>query len=257
LGNIDWNSVKNSGIIGAAQGIVTSYVQHRQNGNLPPLDNAPDKLLLTEPEDVAGGIAERSKVVPQDQPDAVEGNGQQRVPGGASNDVKNQLEEAIEVKFKLSSKHDTDELSQEFSRQLANQEEGMNNLTVDEFIKNRDEYLENGRSAGGNQTQQNARAEALLNKYDELMSTGMLSSDDAEAQANAWIKTQAALHDPDQIAGGNPTKVIGVGNARINSSIGSQWKTRIDDLDLQIRTIAENMTDAQKQSTYLNIRLTQ
>jgi hypothetical protein len=82
LGNIDWNSVKNSGIIGAAQGIVTSYVQHRQNGNLPPLDDTSDKLPLTEPEDVAGGIAERSKVVPQDQPDAVEGNGQQRIQSG-------------------------------------------------------------------------------------------------------------------------------------------------------------------------------
>jgi hypothetical protein len=81
-GNMDWNSVLNSGIIGAAQGIVTSYVQQRQNGHLPPPDDTPDKLLLTEPEDVAGGITERGKVAPQDQPDAVEGNGQQRVSSG-------------------------------------------------------------------------------------------------------------------------------------------------------------------------------
>jgi 2-keto-3-deoxy-L-rhamnonate aldolase RhmA len=132
----------------------------------------------------------------------------------------------------------------------------MNKLTVDEFIKNRDEYLENGRSAGGNTAQQNARAAALANKYEELLSAG-IPPPDARSQANAWIKTQAALHDPDQIAGGDPTKVIGVGNARINSSIGSQWKTRIDDLDGQIRDIAKNMTDTQKQNTYLNVRLIQ
>ncbi|MDR2356685.1 MAG: hypothetical protein LBD92_01165, partial [Oscillospiraceae bacterium] len=46
-----------------------SIAQNRQNSNPPPID----------PEDAAGGIAARGRVVAQDQPDAVEGNGQARV----------------------------------------------------------------------------------------------------------------------------------------------------------------------------------
>jgi predicted ribonuclease toxin of YeeF-YezG toxin-antitoxin module len=39
-------------------------------------------LLLAEPEELADSIPAQGKVVPQDQPDAVEGNGQQRVSSG-------------------------------------------------------------------------------------------------------------------------------------------------------------------------------
>jgi hypothetical protein len=45
------------------------------------------------------------------------------------------------------------------------------------------------------------------------------------------MKTQAALHDPDQIAGGDPTKIKKLGSKNINSSIGSQWKTNVKELD--------------------------
>jgi hypothetical protein len=42
-------------------------------------------LLLAEPEELADSIPAQGKVVPQDQPDAVEGNGQPRVSGGMTN----------------------------------------------------------------------------------------------------------------------------------------------------------------------------
>ena len=45
------------------------------------------------------------------------------------------------------------------------------------------------------------------------------------------------MHDPDQIAGGNALNVTGMGNKRINSSIGSQWKTRADDVESQVTYI--------------------
>ena len=53
----------------------------------------------------------------------------------------------------------------------------------------------------------------------------------AEEKALEWIKTQAVLHDPDMIAGGKPLNITGMGNARVNSSIGSQWKNQIKELD--------------------------
>ena len=47
-----------------------------------------------------------------------------------------------------------------------------------------------------------------------------------------------------------------MGNKGINSSIGAQWKYRIDDVDEQIQEMAKNMTDAERKSTYLNVKLT-
>lgn len=42
----------------------------------------------------------------------------------------------------------------------------------------------------------------------------------------------------------------------VNSSIGSQWRYRIDVVDEQIREMAKNMTSEQLKNTYLNVKLT-
>lgn len=71
------------------------------------------------------------------------------------------------------------------------------------------------------------------------------------------MDTQAALHNPDQIAGGWADSIGGLGDKRVNSSLGSQWKYRIDIVDEQIRKTAENMSPAEIKNTYLNVKLTQ
>lgn len=48
----------------------------------------------------------------------------------------------------------------------------------------------------------------------------------------------------------------GLGDKQINSSIGSQWPSRIDDLDSAVRRQAEKMTKEERKNTYLNIKLT-
>jgi hypothetical protein len=82
------------------------------------------------------------------------------------------------------------------------------------------------------------------------------SFDEAENEAEKWLDTQAALHNPDQIAGGKPGNIGGMGDKNINSSIGVQWKYRIDVVDEQIRMLAKKMTSNQMKNTYLNVRLT-
>ncbi len=156
----------------------------------------------------------------------------------------------IEVEFNYKTKYD----KTEFTRQLADQEVGMNQLTVDEYLKNRERYLAEGRAVEGNMAQKATREKALVDKVDELRSSGM-SLKEAETQAQKWLDTQAALHNPDQIAGGNPLKIGGMGDSAINSSIGSQWKYRIDAIDEQIQAMAKNMTDAERKNTYLNVKL--
>lgn len=78
------------------------------------------------------------------------------------------------------------------------------------------------------------RDDALNRKIKEYKDQG-LTRKEAKEKADEWMKTQAALHDPDQIAGGNPLNVTGMGDKRINYSIGSQWKSRADDIEKQVR----------------------
>ncbi|MGX1194609.1 T7SS effector LXG polymorphic toxin [Metabacillus sp. SLBN-84] len=158
----------------------------------------------------------------------------------------------IEVIFKRNDKHDTEE----FLRQLKDQEKGMNELTIDEYLKNREKYIAEGRAIEGNAAQKMARQEALQDKIAELREQG-LSRAEAKKHAAKWLETKAALHNPDQIAGGKADIIGGLGDKRVNSSIGSQWKYRIDIVDEQIRDIAKDMSLEQLKNTYLNVKLTE
>lgn len=156
----------------------------------------------------------------------------------------------IVVEFKRNPKHD----AVEFERQLKGQENGLNSLTVYEFLKNRDRYIKEGRAPEGNAAQKAAREKAKLDKIDELREKG-LSRKEAEEEASKWLKGQAALHNPDQIAGGNPTDITGMGDTRINSSLGSQWKNNASEFDKKVRNLTEKMTEAEKKVIKLNVKL--
>ncbi|PEJ65181.1 polymorphic toxin type 15 domain-containing protein [Bacillus wiedmannii] len=155
------------------------------------------------------------------------------------------------MNFNRNVKHD----SEEFASQLKDQEKGVNELTVDEYLKNRERYIAQGRAIEGNAAQQAAREEAYVQKVNELQREGLTLSN-AKKKAKEWLDTQAALHNPDQIAGGKAEIIGGMGDKRINSSIGSQWRYRIDIVDEQIKELAKNMTPEQLKSTYLNVKLT-
>lgn len=156
----------------------------------------------------------------------------------------------VSVEFEYKDKFD----KTEFSRQLKGQQDGLNDLTVQEYFDNRERYLNEGRSKEGKKAQKLARQKAYEAKVDELVEGG-LSPKEAQTEAKEWMKEQAALHDPDQIAGGDPTKIRGVGDSRINSSLGAQWKKRIDAMDEQIRKLAAGLSPEELKTTYLNINL--
>lgn len=163
-----------------------------------------------------------------------------------------------EVLFTLGKGHN----AAEFERQLAGQQKGLNKLTVQEFLDNRAAYLKRaeegatGRAPEGNAAQKLARQDAADANIKKLMQEDGLSYKDAKAQTDDWMKTQAALHDPDQIAGGFADRITGMGDTGINSSIGSQWKTRIGELHDDVAGQAAGMTPEQLTSTYLNVTLT-
>ena len=130
----------------------------------------------------------------------------------------------------------------------------MNELTINEYFKNREKYLTEGRSIEGKAAQQAARENAYMEQVRKLRKEG-LSLEEAEKNAEKWLKKKAALHNPDQIPGGNPLNIGGMGDKGINSSIGSQWKYRINAVDEKIRELAKNMTEEEMKNTHLNVNL--
>jgi len=150
----------------------------------------------------------------------------------------------------------------EFTRQLRGQQDGLNRLTVAEFLANRDRYLTramltgDGRAAEGDAAQKAIRRIALRRKIDELtLENDTLTRNEARAQAQEWLDTQAALHDPDQVAGGHAHLITGLGDARVNYSIGAQWPKRIQGIDEHIRKHAAGMSQKERENTFLNVEL--
>ncbi len=153
--------------------------------------------------------------------------------------------------------------TQEFERQLKGQENGLNKMKVSDWEKNRNLYLErqskgkSGRSTEGSKAQKAYRAqkrqELIAEEIQQQRRQG-ISLEEAEKNAidkvDNFMKTQAALHDPDQVAGGNPKNITGLGDARTNSSIGSQWRKQVKILKSNVDAIQEDKTNL-----YMNVRL--
>ena len=72
----------------------------------------------------------------------------------------------------------------------------------------------------------------------------------AKEEAKLKMKDIAALHEPDMIAGGKDN-VTNMGESKVNSSIGSQWKTRVATLD----DAAAKIDPAEIECTKMNVKL--
>ncbi|AQM70640.1 Putative deoxyribonuclease RhsC [Vibrio campbellii] len=139
------------------------------------------------------------------------------------------------------------ELESHFARQLRHQEEGLNDLTVGEYIENRNRYKEMKR-AGTGMVQEDFRKQFSRQLNSSLAESFKLKMSPMDAKKAAKQRTSeimdnlAALHDPDMIAGG-ADKVNRMGNKGVNSSIGSQWRTksRLTQMDEQAQRAFENL----------------
>ncbi|PKQ31524.1 MAG: hypothetical protein CVT62_06655 [Actinobacteria bacterium HGW-Actinobacteria-2] len=119
----------------------------------------------------------------------------------------------------------------EYSRQVNLQQNGMNDLTVGEWTHNVDHYAEFDRL--GKSEQAAARAEAGGQPGD----------------------FKAVLHGPDQVAGGRPNTFDGLGHLGINSSLGSQWKSLVSDLQADVAAGIGGIDSELLRFVHLNVRL--
>ena len=151
-------------------------------------------------------------------------------------------------KFKKNKNHD----SAEYTRQYNEQMETLQDMSAADWLRNRVEYLENGRTSDSLRAQQAARDAALKDKVFELREGGM-SRSEAKDRASEWLKSQAALHRLDGIAGGDVTDISGVGDSRINSSLGAQWRSRVGDIDRAVVDFVKNNPGVNLNDVGINI----
>ncbi|WP_169053891.1 toxin glutamine deamidase domain-containing protein [Agromyces sp. H66] len=141
------------------------------------------------------------------------------------------LKEPISVDaFDMSNpEHDWDE----FQRQVGLQQQGLNKLTIAEWRHNVDFYEQQNRVAKSEQA----------------------AGNHALAVAGVQMKGQAVLHGPDQVAGGRADRYDGAGSLRVNSSLGSQWQHRVDDLRLDIADAMATIDPKLRPHVMLNVHL--
>lgn len=144
----------------------------------------------------------------------------------------------------------------EFDRQLAGQEAGLNEMTVEEYLRGRNAFdtKQTTRDPSVARQARKRYADELIEELaDQLRKSGM-SRRDAEAKAVADVenkmKALAALHNPDMIAGGRDA-ISDFGNRNINSRIGAQWRNRVGTLD----QAATNVPTALRASAKMNAKL--
>lgn len=101
----------------------------------------------------------------------------------------------------------------EFQRQLREQQDGINAQLCDTWQQNRQQYLNQGRSALGAQLQ-------------------------AEFQERSGHQPNtAAPHNSDQVGGGHPDPTGIPANRQINSAIGGGWPARIGTIDAAVNAV--------------------
>ena len=146
----------------------------------------------------------------------------------------------------------------EFDRQLAGQEKGINEMTVEEYLEGR-EAFDAKKSVRDPNVARRARAKyhrQLEKKIFKQLTMGGMSPTQAKSvareTANNKMKTLAALHNPDMIAAGKD-KIKNFGDRNINSRIGAQWNKseRLAQMDRAANQIEKSM----RRDTKMNVKL--
>ena len=152
----------------------------------------------------------------------------------------------------------------EMDRQLADQEVGLNDMTVQEYLDGRKAFEDPSIKSRNPTVAKAARAQfedKLIRDLKDSLRTSGVSHSEAKRlaieEAAKQMKTLAALHTPDLVAAGKDV-IGGMGDKEVNETIGRQWKNgrgkelgRIGELD----AAAEAVPERERSNTKMNGRL--
>jgi len=165
----------------------------------------------------------------------------QRCPGESKRTEKTKLKPQNVPCFNKNQKGDP----KEYDRQLNDQQNGLNNLTAEEYLKGREAYSSVKRKST-TETRKKFKDKLIKGFTDKGV-----SKTKAIQVAEDKMKALHALHNPDLIAGGKDV-VTTMGDKGVNQSIGSQWKKRVQEMD---NTAKEAMKKGQE-NAIMNVKLT-
>lgn len=143
----------------------------------------------------------------------------------------------------------------EMERQLAGQQAGLNEMSVRDYLEGRKKFQEFGRGSGkpavdARQVHQKKLADEFRDRHIAAGMDPLEAKQRGATEAASQMATLAALHNPDMVAGG--TNVItDMGDRGVNSSIGSQWKGRVSEVDAAATKVPENL----RSTTKMNVKL--
>ncbi|CAI8844983.1 Novel toxin 15 [Pseudomonas sp. IT-P2] len=144
----------------------------------------------------------------------------------------------------------------EFLRQLQEQEDAINRMDADTLLENRQKIDDAGSTKSLRNKEVKAKQrEARLNyeamRKIELNAIGIKGQKAKEA-IKEELKKLVATHRLDMIAGGNPRDISGMGDKRINSSLGPQWSGRRADA---LEKYAQNLKSNGHGKNKMNVKL--
>ncbi|WMJ67637.1 PAAR domain-containing protein [Stenotrophomonas sp. 24(2023)] len=134
----------------------------------------------------------------------------------------------------------------EMDRQLKGQEQGLNDMSVEDYLSAREAFDPKNRNrTAARQAREDFRDKLQNEKFNELKRS--FSAREAKRLADAYadetMKTLNALHNPDLVAGGKDI-IADFGDGEVNHTIGRQWRqakkdqtARIQDLDAAARQV--------------------
>jgi Novel toxin 15 len=186
------------------------------------------------------------------------------VKGGKDTQIKERKAEKAEPQCfggKQAKKNST-----EYERQLQQQEDALNNMSVSEYLKNRERWGQMKRM-GTAAEQAKARADAIADmakaNRDELLAQGKSikeASTLGKQKAEVAAKGMDVLHSPDLSAGGSAQGTTGLGDKGVNRSIGSNWGQDQDETKTgkRVRKLdesAKEVPEAERDQTKMNVKL--
>ncbi|SDC31672.1 polymorphic toxin type 15 domain-containing protein, partial [Acinetobacter boissieri] len=180
--------------------------------------------------------------------------------GAGYQKAKNTVTEAERAKGEL----DKAGYLKEYDRQVSRQQEALNNMTASEYMAARKAFTDAkkgtgcGRNTTASKAQKDYRDKAQDNylndrrkEYSKNPETAHQADILAKKDTDAFMKKSAALHEPDMFAGGyNDPEPTCMGDASVNSSIGTQWKKHIQEMD----KYAEKAMQENKGNALLNFK---
>lgn len=148
---------------------------------------------------------------------------------------------------------------EEIASQIQMQEEGLNNMSVAQFVDNYERYRLQKRDPASAAAQKQYVDGLIQGEAYELHQANPKLSEKAALEAARFsVGKGAALHNPDQRAGGETTEIYAYGSRAANSALGGLWGSgHADRLYAQVMSKISDtkMTRADMERTKLDVRL--